>query len=55
MSQGKYIGINTHDTSDTWNLEEDYQENAGASAPSLHYVLKDVIEIVELEAVQQIK
>lgn len=45
--QGKYIGINPDDPSDTWNLEEGYQENADASAPSFYYVLKDVIEIVE--------
>ena len=43
---GDYTGVNPEDTSDTIHLKDGYQENKHASAPSFHYILKDVI-IVE--------
>ena len=41
--QGDYLGVNPDDPADTWDLHEEYRENADASAPSFHYVLQDVI------------
>lgn len=43
--QGDYTGVNPFDPSDTYNLNDPYIENALQSAPSFHYVLKDVITI----------
>lgn len=43
--EGDYIGINPEDPSDTVDLRDAYEENATSSAPSFHYILKDVIEI----------
>ena len=45
--QGDYIGINPNDPNDTIDLRDGYDENQNASAPSFHYILKDVIEVVE--------
>ena len=35
------------DPDDTYDLNQGYTENEFASAPSFHYVLKDVIRIEE--------
>ena len=43
--QGNYIGVNPFDSSDTYNLNEPYLENALQSAPSFNYILKDVITV----------
>lgn len=43
---GNYLGVNPQDPSDTIDLAKGYQENAQSSAPTFHYVLKDVIEVV---------
>ena len=43
--QGNYIGVNPYDESDTYDLNQGYEENADSSAPSFGYVLKDVITI----------
>ena len=43
--QGDYIGINPYDAKDTIDLNKGYQENKDSSAPTFHYVLKDVIQI----------
>lgn len=45
--QGDYIGINPDDPSDTLDLKNGYTENEKTSYPLFHYVLKDVITIVE--------
>ena len=45
--QGDYIGVNPDDPSDTWDLKKEYMESKTQSAPTFHYILKDVIEIVD--------
>lgn len=45
--RGNYLGINPDDPNDTYNLQGGYIENATTSFPLFHYVLKDVITIVE--------
>lgn len=43
--QGDYIGVNPFDESDTYDLNQGYEENENSSAPTFGYVLKDVIQI----------
>ncbi|MBO5488291.1 MAG: BMP family ABC transporter substrate-binding protein, partial [Eubacterium sp.] len=43
--QGDYIGVNPEDPSDTIDLRKGYKENEKCSAPTFHYVLKDVITV----------
>lgn len=45
--QGDYIGVDPEDPKDTCNLEKGYIENENSSAPTFHYVLKDVITVEE--------
>ena len=45
MFQGEYIGVDPENESDTIDLREGYLENENSSAPSFHYILKDVITI----------
>ena len=45
--KGGYTGINPNDENDTINLNKGYIENKNASAPSFHYILKDIINIKE--------
>ena len=45
MFQGDYIGVNPYDETDTYDLNQGYEENADSSAPTFGYVLKDVITI----------
>lgn len=45
--KGDYVGVDPDDPSDTYDLNTEYIENNDASAPSFHYVLKDIITIVE--------
>lgn len=42
--KGNYIGVDPFDSSDTIDLSNGYVENEKSSAPTFHYVLKDVIE-----------
>ncbi len=44
---GDYIGVDPSDPSDTYDLRNEYVENANSSAPTFHYVLKDVITVLE--------
>ncbi len=44
---GNYTGVNPDDPEDTIDLRNGYLENANTSYPMFHYVLKDVITIVE--------
>lgn len=44
---GNYTGVDPFDPADTIDLNSGYTENADSSAPTFHYVLKDVITIVE--------
>lgn len=43
--QGDYIGVNPYDETDTYDLNNGYVENQNCSAPTFHYVLRDVITI----------
>jgi basic membrane protein A len=43
--KGDYFGVDPYDATNVWNLNTEYPENAEASAPSFHYVLKDIIII----------
>lgn len=43
--RGDYIGVNPDDPSDVIDLSEGYRENVTSSAPTFHYILKDVITI----------
>ena len=43
---GDYLGVDPFDASDTWDLNKEYHENENSSAPTFHYVLQDVIEVV---------
>ena len=43
--KGNYIGIDPFDENDTYDLSKGYTENEKSSAPTFHYVLKDVINI----------
>ena len=45
--QGDYVGVNPEDPSDTIDLRNGYVENEKASYPGFHYLLKDLITIVE--------
>ena len=45
--KGSYTGVNPDDPSDTINLKEGYIENQNTSFPTFHYILSDVITIVE--------
>lgn len=44
---GDYIGVDPVDSSDTIDLNDGYEENKESSAPTFHYVLKDVIHVEE--------
>ncbi|MBO4863125.1 MAG: BMP family ABC transporter substrate-binding protein [Eubacterium sp.] len=43
--KGDYIGINPSDPNDTIDLKNGYIESEKTSAPSFHYILKDVITV----------
>jgi basic membrane protein A len=43
--KGDYLGIDADDPNDTWDLNNEYPENKKSSAPSFHYILKDVITV----------
>ncbi len=45
--RGPYTGKDPADPLDTIDLRTEYKENSEGSAPAFHYVLDDVIEIVE--------
>ena len=44
--KGDYVGVDPNDPSDTYDLNDEYVENKEQSAPTFHYVLKDVITVV---------
>ncbi len=39
------MGVDPDNPSDVWDLNTEFPENRNASAPSFHYVLRDVIVI----------
>jgi basic membrane protein A len=45
--QGDYIGVNPDDPEDKIDLNSGYIENETASAPSFHYILQDVVTVVD--------
>lgn len=45
--KGDFIGVDPEDENDIYDLSEGYTENSHSSAPTFHYVLKDVITIEE--------
>ena len=45
--KGNYIGVDPYDENDVIDLREGYHENKNMSAPTFHYILKDIIQIVE--------
>ena len=45
--RGDYVGADPYDPDDICDLKDGYTENAYSSAPTFHYVLKDVIRIEE--------
>ncbi len=47
--RGSYTGVNPDDPSDTIDLKGGYIENENTSYPLFHYILKDVITIVEIK------
>ncbi|MCR5033559.1 MAG: BMP family ABC transporter substrate-binding protein [Lachnospiraceae bacterium] len=47
--RGNYVGVDPDDPADTINLTTGYKENANTSYPLFHYVLQDVITVVEPE------
>lgn len=44
---GDYIGVDPFDENDVYDLNKGYTENEFSSAPTFHYVLKDVITVLE--------
>ena len=45
--KGDYLGINPDDPDDTLDLKKGYIENENTSYPLFHYILKDIITVVE--------
>ena len=45
--KGNYVGVDPDDPSDTIDLRDGYIENANTSYPTFHYILSDIITIVE--------
>ena len=43
--QGDYTGVDPDNKEDVISLKEGYQENEKSSAPTFHYVLRDVIHV----------
>jgi len=44
---GNYTGVNPDDPADTIDLHNPYIENENSSYPMFHYILKDVVTVVE--------
>lgn len=47
--KGNYIGVNPDDPTDTVDLRNGYVENANTSYPLFHYILTDVVTVIDLE------
>ena len=45
--KGNYVGVDPDDPSDTIDLTDGYIENENTSFPLFHYILKDIVTIVE--------
>lgn len=44
--KGDYIGVDSFDPSDTYDLSQGFKENQHSSAPAFHYILQDVIHVL---------
>lgn len=44
---GNYIGVNPYNDEDTYNLANEYKENATSSFPTFYYVIRELISIDE--------
>ncbi|MDD5949933.1 MAG: BMP family ABC transporter substrate-binding protein [Lachnospiraceae bacterium] len=44
--KGDYMGVDPFDETDTYNLNQGYKENEKMSAPTFHYVLNNIIEVL---------
>lgn len=45
--KGDYVGVNPDDASDTIDLSNGYVENENTSYPTFHYIIPDIITIVQ--------
>ncbi len=45
--KGDYTGVNPADPSDTIDLKNGYTENKNTSYPTFHYILSDIVTVVE--------
>ena len=45
--KGDYTGVDPNDPNDTYDLNKEYIENEKSSAPTFHYVIKDIITVIE--------
>ena len=45
--KGDYTGVNPDDPSDTIDLKNGYTENKNTSYPTFHYILSDIVTVVE--------
>lgn len=45
--RGDYTGVDPNNSADTINLKQGYDENSASSVASFHYVLQDIITIVD--------
>lgn len=45
--KGDYVGVDPFDETDTYELKLGYEENKDLSAPTFHYVLQDIIRVIE--------
>ena len=43
--KGPYVGVDPEDPTDTVDLSQGYGENRDSSAPTFHYILKDIITL----------
>ena len=46
--KGNLTGINPDDPSDTCDLRNGYRENENTSYPTFHYILSDIITVVDI-------
>lgn len=45
--QGNFTGVNPYNDDDIYDFNNEYKENADSSAPTLCYIIKDLIKIIE--------
>ena len=45
--RGDYVGVDPNDPLDVYDLKNGFKENKDSSAPAFHYILQDVITVVD--------